>query len=226
MENKNESVRPKNSKAAHEQLVLDAVQKIIGSAHYNGPLIIFDVRDKSLVSKEIDRNLRKSLIAMVADYIGHFEQMNSLILADDYRDIRFYANRDICEILSGKYEDLRWASVLMNVRHFLPMARHFEEVHGVTAASHCATQGYCFTLLEMNSVPLSYLLHNGERLYGVENYLPEVLYWVMETLIDRNMYYPRIHNDRKSWHGLSARTVPHPRMLDFQQVWHKLLPVK
>lgn len=106
------------------------------------------------------------------------------------------------------------------------MALRFEEVYGVTAASYCATQGYCFTSLKMNSVPLSYLLHGDERLYGVENYLPEVLYWVMETLVDRNMYYPRIHNDCKAWHGLVARTVPNPKMLDFQQVWHKLLPVR
>lgn len=223
---KNSKMTPAQTKAAYEKELLLAAIKIIGSAKYKGPLIIFDVRDASLCDKEIDRTWRKDIIALLVDYICHFEQMNSLILADDHRDIHFFSNRDICDILRGKFEDLRWPAVLVNAKRLIPMARNFEEAYGMTAASHCADKGYCFTLLQMNSVPISYGKPDGGRVYGIENYLPDILYWVMETVVDKNLYYPPLYNsERPLWNDLSARTVASPGMLKYQQVWHKLLPV-
>lgn len=231
---KKKRAHPKDSKmtqvdlkVAHENEVLQAAKKIILSAIYKGPLIVFDVRDSSFGYHEIDRTWREEVIAFIVDYICYFEQMNALILADDQRKIGFFANRDICNMLMGKLEDVRWAGVLMNVKHALPVPRQFEEAFGVTAASHCAEQGYCFMWLQMNSVPISYEKPDGGKVYGVENYLPDILYWVMETIIDKALYYPRLYNyEKEKWHGLEARTLKNAGALRFQQVWHKLLPVK
>ncbi len=198
----------------------DVVFKIIHDVSYHGPVIIFDLREKSLSEKgfTLSGDEIKEVAAYISDYIKHYEQMNSFILTDDHRHCVFYATKEICELLQGKRSEMVWAGVFPN-SHYVPCVPNEIQRKGHVHGWCHAEKGYSFGLLMLKSVPESYMQFN-HVLFGVENYLPEVVYWVMEALIDYELYYPPMCNEsRELWNRLPPKKIQDPYM----RIWHKHL---
>ena len=196
----------------------EAAFKVIHTAQYHGPLIIFDLRKVALEKLKINPEMADRVSAYISDYIGYFQQMNSFILHDDDRKSIFYASKQICEILSGKYPEIMWAAVFQRAT-YIPCVPKEIEARGHISGWAYAEKGYSFGMLVVNEIPLDY--HRYERIIsGVKNYLPEILYWVLEEMIDREMYYPPLHLQKEPYHlHLAAKDVSDAHMI----IWHKLL---
>lgn len=196
----------------------EAALKVIHVSQYHGPLIIFDMRKVALEKLEIDPEMADIISANVSAYICYFQQMNSLILRDDHRKCIFYASKEICEVLNGKYPEISWAAVFPHAKYIPFIPKEIEEKGHVRGWAH-AGKGYCFGMLVLNDIPLSYQRYDG-IISGIKAYLPEILYWLFEEMIDREMYYPPLHLSKPAFHGIyDAKDVKDPNMV----IWHKLL---
>lgn len=207
----------KNSNISPEEVAF----KIIHASSYRGPVIIFDLRRRTLDEKGLPLTHEKAreVGALIADYVQHFEQMNSLILADDHRDCSFYATKEICEILQGKFSDMIWAGAFPHSKYIPCVSSEIQGKGHVHAWAH-AEKGYSFGMLKLKSIPENYFQFN-HIINGVENYLPEVVYWIMEALIDKELYYPALYNEKAEQHKLKlpAKIAKDPHM----RIWHKTM---
>ncbi len=210
------NISGKRPQKVSHKVLMDAAVKVINHARYCGPVIFFDVRQNTLAKHNVPVTIEKELIPFISGYICNHQQMNSFILADD--EMFFYSNRDICRILAGQVADEKWAAVMENAQ-LIPCMDAETERKGHQAAWAISEQGWFFTQLHLKNMPSAFN-SNGRIIEGVECYLPEVVYWVMETLIRKEMHYPPLHQGKAPWNKLEAKKVS---LADKQMLWHRLL---
>lgn len=160
-------------------------------SRYNGPVIFFDLRLSHLEALKIPNPEEKilPLIKMLDFFIRAYEQMNSFILCDDVSLCRFYSTNQICKLLSAKNPkpEFMWHNVFPMVEYhsFVP-----SEVHkNFPLAEWYACHGNAFSCMYFKEIPKSYFKY-GKEIVGVENYLPEIMYFLMENI--KNGYYPHV----------------------------------
>lgn len=158
---------------------------------YKGPVIFFDLRLSHLEALKIPDPEEKilPLIEMLDFFIRGYEQMNSFILCDDVTLCRFYSTSQICKLLSTKAPkpEFMWHNVF-------PMAEYHSfvsnDVHSNFPLSEWyARYGNAFSCMHFREIPKSYFKY-GKEIVGVENYFPEIMYFLMENI--KNEYYPGV----------------------------------
>lgn len=161
---------------------------VLNSSDYHGPVLVFDLRRLSLQSLGITlgEELIPSLIEMFDFFIRQQEQMNSFILCDEVADCRFYSTNQILRLLSEPNDNpnYNWHRIFKNVEIDEKIS---DVVYGNLADSEACVRFSCMTFKD---IPESYQKFN-EKIFGVENYLPEVLYFVMENI--KNGRYPKVN---------------------------------
>ncbi len=167
--------------------------RVVEKSEYSGkgPVIFFDLREKSLEALEISNpgEKIKDLREMVEIYICTYEQMNSFILCDNAEDCRFYSLNQICRLLTGRYcpAKFSWCAVFPTgeIEAFIPENMH----KNFPFAEWYHAYGNGFACLYLYEIPEVYFKY-GEAVTGVENYLPEIVYFIMEGI--KNGYYPHV----------------------------------
>ena len=156
---------------------------ILDKSDYRGPVLVFDLRRQSLWSLNISytKELVSSLIEMFDYFIREQEQMNSFILCDEVSNCRFYSTNQILRLLNGQNfnSDHNWLKIFPNaeIHGAIP-----DDAHGNFAlAEWYAQHGNAFACMKFKEIPAFYEKY-GEKIFGVENYLPEVMYFLMEGI--------------------------------------------
>lgn len=161
---------------------------VLKKSDYHGPVLVFDLRRKSLekLGIPLGEALVPSLIEMFDFFIREQEQMNSFILCDEVADCRFYSTNQILRLLSEPNDnpDYQWHRIFKDVKINEKIS---DVVYGNLADSEACVRFSCMTFKD---IPESYQKFN-EKIFGVENYLPEVLYFVMENI--KNGRYPKVN---------------------------------
>ena len=165
---------------------------ILDKSDYHGPVLVFDLRRQSLWSLNISysEELVSSLIEMFDFFICEQEQMNSLILCDNVTDCRFYSTNQILRLLNGQNfgSDHSWLKIFPNAEICGAIP---DDAHANFAlAEWYAQNGNSFAYLTFKEIPAFYEKY-GEKIFGVENYLPEVMYFLMEGI--KAGKYPKVN---------------------------------
>ena len=161
---------------------------ILDKSDYHGPVLVFDLRRQSLWSLNISysEELVSSLIEMFDFFIRKQEQMNSFILCDEVADCRFYSTNQILRLLREQNDnpDYLWHRIFPNTEIDEEIS---DVIYGDVAGCEECVRFSCMTFKE---IPESYQKFN-EEICGVENYLPEVMYFLMENIKEGR--YPKVN---------------------------------
>lgn len=167
---------------------------ILNKSDYKGPVLVIDLRRQSLFNLAIvyTEELLSALIEMFDCFVCEQEQMNTLILCDEPVRCRFYSTNQILRLLNGQYprlgEEYAWHKIFPNaeIMRAIPDDAHAN----FPLAEWYAHQGERFAYLIFKDIPASYNKF-GEEIFGIENYLPEIMYFLMENI--KNGCYPKVN---------------------------------
>ena len=161
---------------------------ILDKSDYRGPVLVFDLRRQSLWSLNISytKELVSSLIEMFDYFIREQEQMNSFILCDEVSNCRFYSTNQILRLLSEQNDnsDYGWHRIFPDAEIDEAIT---DSAYGDLTSGDLGVRFACMTFKE---IPESYQKFS-EKIFGVENYLPEVMYFLMENI--KNGRYPKVN---------------------------------
>ena len=173
-------------------------ETVYAASRYHGPVFIVDLRVDKLCTLGIDpkRDVVNDLYKMFQCCVIIYEQMNTLILCDEEDKCLFYSGNQICKLLNGStpwrnrkdtQRDLSWMNVFPSARIFAKMPENAQGNYN--HALWYQEQGDSFACMELKDIPEMYRRFD-EEIYGVENYLPRLIYDIMEGI--KNKHYPWI----------------------------------
>ncbi len=161
---------------------------ILEVSDYKGPVLILDLRRQNLQNWGIScsEEMLSSLVKMFDYFICRQEQMNSFILCDEATQCRFYSTNQILRLLNGQdaSSDYNWHKIF-------PYAEiHRAFLNDAQDDSALGESDTCFAYMTFKEIPASYFKF-GKNIVGVENYLPEVMYFLMENI--KKGCYPKVN---------------------------------
>lgn len=166
---------------------------VYSKSQYHGSVLIFDLRIEALRNLGIPapEEAVDDLFVMLQYCIEAREQMNTLLLCDNAGSCRFYSNNQICRLLNGdsvrKAENLGWLQVFHGATVIPKVPEEARSNFGLVEWHH--QHGNGFACLELKTIPESYSEY-GDKINGVENYLPKLMFFLMEGI--RKGDYPWI----------------------------------